>query len=180
MTPFSFLSLAQQQRLFRPLVILTILLFIVSNQITASLRNELAPQGIVSFELAGTAAPAVVNSWDAFARADAAFSLGFDYLFILFWVSSTALGCLLASRRLGRWGTAVVWLGRALAWAQIVGGILDMIENGALFQLLQGGLAHWGGIAQACASAKFILLALGLLYALAGWALGQSSPTPAP
>ncbi|MDA0245595.1 MAG: hypothetical protein OT477_19450 [Chloroflexi bacterium] len=174
MTPFAFLSLSQQRRLFRPIVVLTLLLFVIFGFLDVPLRNDLAPMGIVSLELAGTAAPALVNSWDGLARTYVAFGLGLDYLFIFFWVGSVSLGCLLARERLAPRSRLLAQIGLWLAWGQIFGGILDMVENAALFQLLLGGLAHWGGIAQACASLKFIILALGLLYALAGWIFGRS------
>ena len=172
MSPFDFLSPAQQRQLFRPLVGATLLLFAVFMFLDQPLRTELAPQGIVSFELAGPAAVAIANSWDGYARLYAALGLGLDYLFIPLWVGSISLGCVLAS---GRWAGKAVWLaplGLWLAWAQLPAGLLDMVENAALFQVLLGGKAHWGVIAQWCASLKFGLLGLGLVYALLGWLVG--------
>jgi hypothetical protein len=176
MSPFDFLTPSQQSRLFRPLVALTLLLFVIFGFLDQPLRNELAPQGIVSFELAGRAAVPIANSWDGFARIYAAFGLGLDYLFIPLWVGSISLGCVLASGRLAGRGAWLVRLGLFLAWAQLLGGLLDMVENAALFQVLLGGKAHWGVIAQWCASLKFVILTLGLLYALAGWLLGRPTP----
>ncbi|MCA9969657.1 MAG: hypothetical protein KC425_05555 [Anaerolineales bacterium] len=80
------------------------------------LQTAAAPQGILSFEFAGTvpAAQAMVASWDANARAAAGLSLGLDFLYPPLYAAAIALACLAAAAqfaaRLGR-------LGRRLAAA---------------------------------------------------------------
>lgn len=137
----------------------------------APLRNEAAPLGIVSFELAGTPerAARILESWQLRAAApagpgeqqaaiqqpvppaaEAAFRsllLGFPFLL------SYALGLSLASLRLGgRWGVAFAWL----IW---LAALLDAVENTLLLRLMsEGPHAPLPEFAFVCAVAKFLLV----------------------
>ena len=139
-----------------------------------SLRNDVAPHGIVSFELAGTLerSEAILQSWSEQVRSVAMLIQGFDYLYLIIypaWLSlaSIALGTLLG----GRWQTA----GLVTGWMVLVAAPLDAVENYALIQqLLHGAAAGLAQLSLWCASAKFALIAWALGFLLAGagaWAL---------
>jgi hypothetical protein len=133
------------------------------------LQTAAAPAGIVSFELAGDipSATLMVAQWGPDGKVYAGLSLGFDYLFMLAYGSALALGCALIAGRVGAGLARTVGLG--LAWLQFVAAGLDGVENFALIQLLLGSRQPgWPPLALWCASIKFVLIGLGLLYILIG------------
>jgi hypothetical protein len=108
-------------------------------------------------------ANAVINAWDATARLRAAFNLGFDYLYMPAYSTTIALAC--------AWGAGLVncrfWNGAGilLAWGLWLAAILDAIENVALYTMLLGTVTDpYPLIAGACATGKFGIIILGLLY----------------
>lgn len=126
--------------------------------------------GIVSFELARApeTAIAMVASWDMRARLFAAFSLGFDFLFMPLYATALSAGLLLAAGRLqGTW----LALANLLGWGVYLAAVFDAVENIALFAILNGSVGANPQIAFWCASIKFGLLLLGLGCALAAWLL---------
>lgn len=154
------------------------------------LRNEHAPNGIVSLELAGSAEAAakIVKSWNRPAPYEkseetdeevkstlldvARESIIYDYFFILFYTVTLALGCLISAdiidarhetlKRLG-----MVRIGWALIYAQVLVAAMDATENVALWNMLQGsGASFWPTLARWCAMIKFGLIATSLLYML--------------
>ncbi len=166
------------QPLFWPALIIALAVFAVFRVINAPLQNAAAPNGIVSFELAGSVprAQAIMDAWDARARLYAAFGLGLDYLFMVGYALAIGLGCLRAAGILGRRRPELAGLGSVLAWGMAAAALLDATENLALARMLFAGSASapWPALAAACAAIKFALVALGLLYALAGavvWAV---------
>lgn len=163
------------QWLFWPALILALVIFAVFSVLDAPLRNAAAPNGIISFELAGSVAraQAMIDSWDARARLYAAFGLGLDYLFMVSYALAIGLGCLRAAGVLGRRWPRLAGLGRLLAWGLSLAALLDAIENFALTTMLLAGAASapWPALAAGCAAVKFALVGLGLLYALAGGAM---------
>ena len=150
------------------LVLLTLAVMLAMRTLDAPLRTGAAPQGIVSFELAGRLDKirAVLDSWTPRARIFAGISLGLDYLFMLLY------------------GLLLWWIVRLLALrfpkgsVFYAGGLLlsaiiwvavgaDALENYGLIRLLTGGLqASWAHIARFSAQLKFAIVGLGLLYAL--------------
>ncbi len=157
--------------MFWPLLIATLIVMAAFQILDRPLRTPAAPYGIVSFELAGNtdAARAMIDSWDDRARLYAAFGLGLDYLFMLLYATTIAIACLwiadiyaLAGWPLAGWGVLV-------AWGVWLAAVLDGIENYALWRLLTGPVVNpWPGIARWCASFKFVLIAIGILYGIAG------------
>lgn len=166
----------------------TLVLFAVFRVLDAPLRTPAAPNGIVSFELAGTPfrAQAIIDSWHeqsylASSVADepvpgvvsrayslAAFGLGIDYLFMPVYATALALGILLAARKHGGWFfTLGAWLG----WGAYTAMLFDAVENYALARMLMLNevWSPYPEVAAFSASSKFFLLLLGLLFALAGW-----------
>jgi hypothetical protein len=119
---------------------------------------------IVDFEFCRTVdkANAILKAWDQVARIQAAFSLGFDYLYIPFYSTTIALACIWAANKLG--GNRV-WhnMGMLFAWGLWVAAVLDCVENYALLTMLQGTVANpYPALATLCASCKFSLILLGL------------------
>lgn len=158
--------------LFWPALTLTLAILAVFSVIDAPLQNAAAPSGIISFELAGAVAraQAMLDSWDAHARLYAAFGLGLDYLFMVSYAVAIGLGCAGLAGVLGRRWPRLGRVGRILAWGLLPAALLDAVENIALLRMLLAGAASapWPALAAGCAAVKFALVALGLLYALAG------------
>lgn len=121
---------------------------------------------IVDFELAGTTrATEIINTWDAADKVRAGFSLGFDFLYMPVYSTLIALVCVWAAGVLAlrQWRTT----GVILAWGLWAAAILDAIENVALTIMLFGTVADpYPLVAQICATIKFGLILLGLVFAL--------------
>jgi hypothetical protein len=66
----------------------------------------------------------------------------------------------------------VATAGFFLAWGQFLAGLLDMVENYALIQLLLGAQTKfYPSIAWGSAAIKFTLVGMGLAYMLVGFIL---------
>jgi len=176
--PFAWLSRRQQKRAFLGVLVLTLVLIGVMSGFDRPLRTAAAPQGIVSFELAGDGARAgeILASWDEGARVSAGLSLGMDYLFLLAYSLSIGLGCVLLAGLPVNSGTGLAVLAGPLAWAQIIAALLDAVENAALIRILQAAgqaagqgadPSSWAALARGCAVPKFVLVLLGLVYLIA-------------
>ncbi len=167
--PHPFLSLPARllPRLFWLLLALTLVLMAIMAGVGAPLTTQAVPQGIVSFEFAGTVIRAreILDSWSPAAQLRAAFIQGLDFLFLLVYSTTIGLSCTWAAgvlhdrhRSLSSWGPL-------LAWGQWLAAGFDAFENIALVVLLFGGLASpWPQIAWICAAVKFALIFIGLVY----------------
>jgi hypothetical protein len=156
------------------LLTLTMALTIVLQAVNVPLKTPAAPQGIVSYEFAGTttAAQGILDSWDAGAKVHAGFSLGLDYLYMPAYALTIGLACAWAARALGSRKRWVGSLGRVLAFGLGLATLLDATENYALTTMLFSAAADpWPAVARWCATGKFALIAAGLVYALAGFIL---------
>ena len=162
--PFLHLSPSLRKRLFWFFLALTALATLVLQRIDSSLQTAAAPQGIVSYELAGSAAAAgnILASWDANAKIHAAFSLGFDYLYMLAYTVTLALAALwLAHDR----GGILQSIGVILAWSMGIAGLADALENYFLWQMLVSGPTDTAAmLARGAALLKFILILLMFAY----------------
>lgn len=168
--PLEVIPVGRRRRAFVPLFALTLVLMAALGSVDRPLRTAAVPHGIVSFEVAGDPATAarMIDSWDPHARLFAAFSLGLDYLFMVAYSTTTALGCLWAAGVFRRAAPGLAGLGPGLAWGQWLAAALDAGENVALTVMLLGRVAEpWPAVAWWCAVSKFVLIAAGLLYALA-------------
>ncbi|WP_420571552.1 hypothetical protein [Kordia sp.] len=134
------------------------------------LKNEVAPLGIISFELAKTldGSTEILNTWKYTEGAllSAEWSLWFDYVFI---ITYTLLLCLIIHRvRRTIWKdpeTLGYRLGIVVIRTIVYAAILDMVENFALLQLFYGDLqSHWSTLAFVAAAIKFVNITLGILY----------------
>ena len=169
--PLAGIPAEKRKPLFFAFLALTLVIFAVFRVLDTPLRTPAAPNGVVSFELAGNleTATRIINSWDARAGLFAGFGLGLDYLFMPFYALALSLGILLAAgRHPGAFEKAGAWLG----WGALAAALFDAVENYSLWQLLLGNLQEdWANLAAMCATIKFGLLILGLAYALLGWVL---------
>lgn len=186
--PLDFIPNNSRKPIFWALLAGTLSLFAVFRVLDTPLRTAAAPSGILSFELAGTPfqAQAIIDSWHEMAYllssvegqpvpglvsrayAFAVFGLGLDYLFMPVYATALALGILLAAGRHPGWFTTFgAWLG----WGAYAAALFDAVENYALARMLMMNQvwSPYPEVAAFSASVKFILLSLGLVYALVGW-----------
>ncbi len=168
--PFQLLPPGKGKYVFLPALALYLLVqiyFFFDN----SLRSEKVPLGIVSFELARTVddARAILNAWSESQRLHAAFSIGIDYAYIIGYANVIAFVC--------AWSNGILqerqWLGASIgvlsAWGAWMAGLLDMIENVALINMLFGNLTDpYPFIASTSATIKLILVIMGLVYSVYG------------
>jgi hypothetical protein len=142
------------------------------------LITSAAPNGIVSYEFAGSVIKAdeILSSWGEAGRLHAAFSLGLDFFYIVFYLLSITLACQWAGEVLGRRGWSLAGIAIPLIWGVCLAGGLDGIENLALTRMLLVEVSSpWPQLAAICATGKFLLIAFGLLYAIYGglaWVFG--------
>ncbi len=172
--PLEFITFANRKRIFIALLVWTLGLFAVFRV----LDQPLAPNGIVSFELAGTLerVTTILSSWSTQAKLYAAFGLGLDYLFMPSYAFTIALGVFLAMGRHKGW---FAMLGAWIGWGSLAAALFDATENFALWHLLLNELIPvWPQLAFWCASFKFGLIAIGLIYALVGGILPRRRPEP--
>lgn len=169
--PFRWLPAAHRRRAFTILALLAVALMAILNVLGVPLRTEVSPAGIIGYEFAGSAeaSRAILQAWGEQARVYAGLNLGLDYLFLLAYGSAIALGCVIVARSLRASSSSFGGLGLWLAWAVLAAALLDGIENYALIRLLLGADgASLPAVARVCASAKFLLVALSLLYVMLG------------
>jgi len=170
--PFARCSLRARRTALWALAALAALCMLVLAALDAELRTPAAPNGIVSFELAGDAARAqrILESWGARGQALAVRSLELDFLFLAAYAPGLALLCAAASDRQQLRGSKLAGVGAALAWGQLAAGGLDALENLALLRVLGAGApTGWPALAAACAWPKFALVTAGGVYAVAAW-----------
>ncbi len=171
--PLEKLTPSQRVKAFWALLALTVIIMLVFAITGAPMNTDAAPQGIVSFEVAGSVsrAEAMLASWDTPAQLAAAFGLGFDYLFMPAYSTTVALGCIMAAGVLRRAKWPLASAGASLAWGLWAAALFDALENVALtIEMLSGVAAPWPQVAWVCAMVKFTLLIAGLIYAFYGLA----------
>ena len=143
--------------------------------------------GIIGFEVAGTTehAEEILGDWGTEGRDDARLSLYLDFAYLVAYSVFLAVGCTIASERLGRRGMRrLAAIGPLLGWAMFAAGAFDAIEDVALLRVLGGHTATWPGIALYAAIPKFAIAGIGLAYVVVGALLGRAArgtedPAPA-
>ncbi len=151
-----------------------LVLYLVIQGVFAWLDGPLhtaASSGVVSFELAGSvaASKAMIDSWNEFARLDVSFGLGIDFLFMVAYSTLIGIACIWAGRTIAARGWRLASLGPLLAWGIWLAVLCDSVENIMLLsQLFYGVSSPLPEIAAACATVKFTLVVLGLIYAIYG------------
>ena len=169
--PFQSISPERVPSYLIPLILLTLLSMLILNLLGSSLNTAAAPSGIISFELAGDPeiSTAIIDSWDHASQMIASLSLGLDYLFLLIYSTTIAMGCIWAMNAFITKPSFYLSVGILLAWGQGLAALLDGVENAALLRLLLGEIqSPWPQLAQTCAVIKFTLIAFGLIYIALG------------
>lgn len=185
--PLEFVHISHRKRFFFLFLTLTAVIFGIFRFLDQPLRTDAAPNGIVSFELAGTpqSARAITDSWRLQSLllssvADqpdpnivnipysyAAFGLGLDYLFMPAYALALAFGTLLVTQKHTGWLNS---LAVVAGYGAFVAAMFDAVENFALWQVLLGVYeSGYPALAAFCALIKFGLLIFGLAIALLGW-----------
>ncbi|NOZ87517.1 MAG: hypothetical protein GXP49_14875, partial [Deltaproteobacteria bacterium] len=137
------------------------------------IKGHASPMGIVSFELAGDmhTVELMLEAWADQGKIYVALSLGLDFLFIAAYVLAIGLACALLADLLKSGMKTLSRLGWLLSWLMPVAGLLDVVENCTLIQVLTGdGSDLLAAIAKWCALVKFSLVAAGLAYSMVGLA----------
>ncbi len=147
------------------------LLIIIGMQVSgAPLVTEAAPGGIITFELVGSleGSQEIIQSWQGQPMVWAGVNMGLDFLFLVFYSMSIALGCILIADRFNHLNI-IKKIGIGAAIAIFIAAGLDVLENIALIKLLTGSTnAMLPQIARWCAIPKFTLVLLSMLYVLSG------------
>lgn len=156
----------------RAALIATLVVFVPLSALDAGLHTSAAPNGIVSFELAGDGAPAILQSWGEAQRRDALLLQGLDYLFLL--VYAALLACAALERGKSSNNARIVALAPLVAWLAVLAGIADAIENVPLILMLRSGPSSLGAtVALVFASLKFALISIVVAYLAVGWWLAR-------
>ena len=173
MPQYPLANLPQRTRWFQALLVVNLVILGLMSLIGLPLNTPAAPQGIVSFEVAGTPeqTQVILDSWDTPAQVRAAFIQGLDSLFLLVYSTCFGLGCLLSGEVLRRAGWPLAGAANGMAWGLWLAAGFDFIENlGLALALFNIVAAPWPQIAAICAYLKFGLLFLGLAYLFYGLA----------
>lgn len=114
----------------------------------------------------------ILEKWSDADKRAVRLNLALDFVFVVIYVTCLAVACALAADAL----SAAGWpgggrMGHIFAGAIVVAGLLDAVENSAQLLMLAGLKTQpWPALASACASVKFFLAAVTVLYALYGGA----------
>ena len=159
----------KKKTLFWISLVFTLLIFTAINAFDKHLKNDLVPNGIVSFQFAKSLDNSLkmINSWDAEAKVYVALSLGIDYLYLLTYGSFLVLSVLLLATKLPH-GFLKKAAGIVVPMI-ILAALLDGVENYGSIRLLTG--THTQSMASLvyyCASVKFALIVIGIIYLLIG------------
>jgi hypothetical protein len=166
--PLNWIPVGTRKKLLWGFLGSTLVLLLLFQPANRPLMTGEAPAGVISLELAWTPvrAQSILESWGSDARLFAAFGLGFDYLFMASYSLALALGSLMASARQAGWFRR---LGTWAAYGAILAAVLDALENLGEFQQLFHARVDLAAVVGLCATLKFGLILLVLVYDLAGW-----------
>ena len=159
-----------------PALIVSIFLLIVTMvpmvRIDTQLKNEVAPNGIVSFELAGDlkTTQRILKTWEKPEQQKyLGLSLGYDYFFMVGYATILFILVARIERKLTPSGNRGKFL-KLLLIGIWIAALFDAIENFALINLFLGDMKQiWSSLALYFASAKFIILTITILTILTGW-----------
>jgi len=148
------------------IILVTLLVMFTIAGVDTYLKNEVATQGILSFELAQTPerSQQIIQSWDEKAKVYAAFSLGIDYLFLVFYT----LFFIISTYKISKNNIQIVQkTAFAVSLLFLLAGIFDALENYYLFQILVGNAQNdLPEKAALFAHLKFAFLGVGVVYLL--------------
>jgi hypothetical protein len=169
--PYEFVPASKRIRAWAICAAAAITVMLAINLTGGPTLTSAAPQGIVSFELAGDAQTAgqILSSWDLSARERAAFGLGLDFLFPLLYAGAIGGACVWASSAFRPAWPGLAAGGVLLAWEMWLAAFFDYLENIALTTILfGGGPIFLPEIARALALLKFSLIGVALVYVVLG------------
>lgn len=142
--------------------------FLVVGRAMKTISESVKPAPI-RFEFPWTqrGADEILGQWDDAAKRAMRKNLMLDFVFIVAYVGCLAVAGAMATGAL----QPAPWVGAATAWAVIAAGLLDVCENIGQFAMLAGRRGLWPQFTSVCATAKFLLVGIALLYALCGLAV---------
>jgi hypothetical protein len=123
--------------------------------------------GIVAFEFAGTPenARTILDQWGVSGEARMLAQIGLDNWWLVLYSTTLALLCVMIAIRVRTYASGWADVGIVLAWAVWGAALIDRIENLALVRIIDGDVrAAWTITAFVCASTKFLIVILCLLY----------------
>jgi hypothetical protein len=132
-----------------------------------ALPDKTPPPTQVSLEFAATPnrVATLLNTWSPEQKSGLRRGIYFDFLFIIGYAIPLAILVSWLSRYLGRSWSVLGELGAVIAWAQLVAGGLDVIENFLLLAILRGSkVPAWPPLACLAASVKFGFVGLGFVW----------------
>jgi hypothetical protein len=128
-----------------------------------SVSQVLHPHGMIAFELAGSIEDVepMLSTWKANHAMNALFFLlGFDYFFMVAYSFALWFACMHVAAKCN--GPLEIFM-IVLAWLQPIAGLLDAVENGALYHLASGAMdASLPVVAKFAAIPKFVIALSGL------------------
>jgi hypothetical protein len=169
--PFNHLSNSARKRALIITFVVSAILLLAMRTLDAPLRTRTAPNGIVSFEMAGNyeVSRQILDSWSTEAKTNAALSLGLDFLFLIVYALFISLACVQIAAALKDDHSIFFRAAVVLAWAQFLAAILDATENLALIRLLLNSSSKWlPCLARWCAIIKFSIVGAGLIFIFGG------------
>jgi hypothetical protein len=171
MHPFQWIAEPAQKYVLPVLIVLALVVMVCLYVMGIPLQTRAAPQGIISFEFAGSLANAecMIESWGKDGPMYAGLNLGLDYLYLVLYSCALGLGCAVVARSFSNRCRFIAVPGIILSWALILAAFLDAAENLALIQVLLGADTElWPWLAFFCAVPKFIFVTVGFIYAAVG------------
>jgi len=154
------------------LLVISFVLFLSIGRFMKQLVAAVRPPPLdLQFAWSEVRAAKILEKWSAADKRAVRLNLALDFVFIVIYVTGIAVACMLAADAL----LAVPWpgggMGGIFVRAIIIAGLLDAIENVAQLLMLAGQKAQpWPALASVCASVKFCLVAVTVVYALYGGA----------
>lgn len=151
-------------------LVIAIVLSLAINHFMKQLVAAVRPPPLsLQFAWSEVRASKILEKWSDADKRAVQLNLGLDFVFIVIYVTGIAVACALAADALA----AALWpgggMGVLFAQAIIIAGLLDAVENAAQFLMLAGQKTQpWPALASVCASIKFFLVAVTILYALYG------------
>jgi hypothetical protein len=169
--PFLWIAKSARKAVFWVLAVLALLTGAALQTLAGPLKTAVSPSGIISFELAGNLLKieSILSTWGPVGKMYAGLNLGLDYLFIGAYVGAIGLACALLGGGLVRHVRPLGLVGTFLAWALLLAGALDCLENYALIRLMLGAEDNTlAVVARSCAIPKFVIILAGIGYVIVG------------
>ncbi len=169
--PLGRLSSETRSRTFWVFLAATLIWTVVLALFDGPIRTDAAPIGMVSFELARTpeSAAAMLDSWNHEAQLHLALNLGLDFVYMILYSTTIAIGCLWitdipVAKARGPMAS-IGQVGTTMAWLALLAAVADVFENLSLFKVLVSGpVAPWPAVAFTLALVKFLFLAVTILF----------------